>query len=140
MHLAVLNYMYRMSEQITIEHNFIKYSFSYMFRPYDMNYKWITCTVTHLTHHHGTIRKILRRENGAVAVATLHKQPFPRTLCCVIFIYTDLILCKILGSYCNTEDARFLRWNRIYYCTFTDVSEECGSMFRVEEGQMHPLL
>ena len=48
MHLSVLNYMYRIrSEQITMEHNIIKYSYSYMFRPYDMSYKWITCTVTH---------------------------------------------------------------------------------------------
>jgi len=40
MHLAVLNYMYRIgSEQITIESNFIKYSYSCMFRPYDMNNK-----------------------------------------------------------------------------------------------------
>jgi hypothetical protein len=40
MHLAVLNHMYRIrSEQRAIEHNFIKYSYSYMFRPYDMNYK-----------------------------------------------------------------------------------------------------
>ena len=94
-----------------------------------------------LSHHHGTILKTLRRENGSVAMATLRKQPFPRTLCCAIFTYTDLILCKILGSYSNIEDARFLRWNRVYYCTFTDVSEECScSMFRVEEFQMHPLL
>jgi len=35
-HLAALHYMYRIrSEQITIEHNFIKYSYNNMFRPYD---------------------------------------------------------------------------------------------------------
>jgi len=85
-------------------------------------------------HAHGTILKTLRREIGVVSMATLHKQPLARTLCCVVFTYTDFTLCKILlGSCSNLEEARFLRRNRVCYCTFTEVSEDCcGSMSQQE--------
>ena len=82
----------------------------------------------HLSHHHGMILKTLRREIRALPKATFHKQPFARTLYCVLFTYTDLTLCKtLLGS--NLEDANFLRRNRVCYCIFTEVSVDCcGSM------------
>jgi len=69
-------------------------------------------------------------------MATLHKQSFPRTLCCVIFTYTDVVLCKILGSYSNLEDARFLGRNRVCHCTVTEVSKDCSGSISQQERKI----